>query len=127
MRRFRLSKAGAQTIAYCSSRTSGSRCIGWNIRARWPCARLLQSTYARQEELRILEQAAWKDVVIQSAICFSFRNPHSPIRNPQSLESFGVPVRLLQAAFAYVFEKFIDRREQEPGAVHVHPHFEIKF
>src|SRR6266403_175415 len=42
--------------------------------------------------------------------------PHSAFRIPKSLESLRMPVRLRDAAFAFVFEKFVHRGEDDAGA-----------
>src|SRR5205807_7672163 len=43
------------------------------------------------------------------------------------LKSLRMPVRFRDAAFAFVFEKFIHRREENAGAARVDPDIEIKF
>jgi len=54
------------------------------------------------------------------ALCFF------TIDNPNSLEPFWVPIGLLQAPFAGVFEKLIHRCEQQARSLHVQSQVEIE-
>ena len=56
-----------------------------------------------------------------------FINRLLAIRHKHGLKSLGVPIRFLQAPFAGVFEKLVDRRKQDAGSFHVQPHTEIEF
>ena len=53
-----------------------------------------------------------------------FINRKSAIEN---LKSLGVPVRFLQTPLGFVFEKFVNRREHDPGAFGTDAHVEIEF
>src|SRR2546428_220787 len=48
-------------------------------------------------------------------------------RNDKDLKSFWVPVRVLKTAFADVFEKLVDRREQNTRALTADAKVEIEF
>src|SRR5256885_13682998 len=43
------------------------------------------------------------------------------------LKSFRMPIRILQAAFAFVFEKFVNRRQQYARSFWVDAHIKVKF
>src|SRR5919106_2960975 len=44
-----------------------------------------------------------------------------------NLKSLGVPVWFLQASFARIFEKLVNRCEQHARALHVEPQIEVEF
>src|SRR5881392_3681187 len=48
-------------------------------------------------------------------------------RNDDISENFRVPIRLFQAAFGLVFEKFIERSENEAGSAGVNANVKIDF
>src|SRR5205814_787000 len=48
-------------------------------------------------------------------------------RNDKELKPFRVPVRILQAALAFVFEEFVNRRQQDTGAFRIDPHVKVEF
>src|SRR6202011_3366986 len=69
---------------------------------------------------------------VMKSAALSFSSSFSPfgIRHSSfsdSLESLRVPVRLGDAAFAFVFEKFVHRREHDPGAPGFDPDIEVEF
>src|SRR6266581_2750071 len=43
------------------------------------------------------------------------------------LKPFRVPIRILQAALAFVFEEFVNRRQQDTGAFRIDPHVKVEF
>jgi hypothetical protein len=51
----------------------------------------------------------------------------SKIGNRKNLKSLRVPVRLLQAPSAGIFEKLVNRREQHARPLHVEPDIEVEF
>src|SRR5713226_9353836 len=48
-------------------------------------------------------------------------------RNDKELESFRMPIRIFQAAFAFVFEKFVNRCEQDARPFRVDAHIKVEF
>src|SRR6266513_2578367 len=48
-------------------------------------------------------------------------------RNDKELKPFRMPVRILQAALAFVFEEFVNRRQQDTGAFRIDPHVKVEF
>src|SRR6202035_3466693 len=45
----------------------------------------------------------------------------------RSLKSLRMPIRIFQAALAFVFEKFVNRRQQNARPFRVNPHVEVEF
>src|SRR6267143_3586672 len=48
-------------------------------------------------------------------------------RNDKELKPFRMPIRILKAALAFVFEEFVNRRQQDTGALWIDPHVKVEF
>src|SRR5207249_10482713 len=99
-------------------------CGGAGKHAHSPCSPRHGSTCARPAESANCDGkpgrcfAAVADRFAISSCPAPLLQSKSQIEN---LESFRMPVRLFEAPFADVFEKFIHRHEQYAGTFHVQP------